>query len=127
MKGVQSVGEALELGIILTIFVAGLNALWGILLLPWGVVGVAFSLVDILITFYVKKVKIEYAQGDYEDARAILRILWPFGVVFGIIFLGIYLYLVYSTLEELWIKTHLIRNVEELPTYVSPKIPQKRG
>lgn len=127
MKGVEKVGESFEMAIVLSIFVAGINALWGILMLPWGLIGIIFAFVDIFIALFSKSTKSLYLQGNYEKARDNLKILWPLGILFGLIFLGVYFYLIYLSVEELVVRNHLIRDVEDLPLFASPKIPQNKN
>ncbi len=125
MKGVEKVGESLNMAIVLSIFVAGINALWGILLLPWGLIGIIFAFLDIFIAFLSKTTRDSYMQGNYVKTRDDLKILWPLGIFFGLVFLGVYFYLIYLSVDNLVVRSHLIRDVEDLPMFASPKIPQK--
>jgi len=127
MKVSREIGESIEFGILLSILTAGLNALWGIFFLPWGVVGIIFSLINILSSLLMNQGKKGYMNGDYEFSREKLKISTILNFIFGWILLGIYTYRLYVSVDELIIKSHLIRAVEEpAPIYASPKIPREK-
>ena len=125
MKMDRGIAESIEFGILLTIFTAGLNALWGIFFLPWGIIGIIFSLLNILTSLFMNQGKKCYLNGNYEYSREKLKISSILNFIFGWGFLGIYTYKLYTSLDELIIKSYLIRDVEEpAPIYASPKIPR---
>ena len=121
----KGIAESIEFGILLTILTAGLNALWGIFFLPWGIIGIVFALFNILAALSLNQGKKGYANGNYEYSREKLRISTVLNFIFGWVLLGIYTYKLYASVDELIIKSHLIREVEEpAPMYASPKIPR---
>jgi len=127
MKGVENIGESIDLGIIVAIVMAGINALWGIFLLPWGVVGFLFAIIDVFLAILLRKVKEAYSMGNYRRARDSLYVPMIIGFVFGWIILGIYLYLIYKTLDDIVIRSHLVKEIPEIsPMYSSPKIPERK-
>jgi|GEM_PF-3265913 len=127
MKGVENIGESLDLSIILAIVMAGINALWGIFLLPWGVVGFIFAIIDVFLAILLRKSKDAYGGGNYRRARDSLTIPVILGFIFGWIILGIYLYSIYKALDDIVIRSHLVKEVPEIsPMYSSPKIPERK-
>ncbi len=125
MKMYRGIEESIEFGILLTILTAGLNALWGIFYLPWGIIGIVFSLLNILSALFLNQGKKGYTNGNYEYSREKLKISTILNFIFGWILLGIYTYRLYASVDELIIKSHLIREAEEpAPMYASPKIPR---
>ncbi|OYT59587.1 hypothetical protein B6U71_02455 [Euryarchaeota archaeon ex4484_178] len=127
MKGVENIGESLDLSIIIAIVMAGINALWGIFLLPWGVVGFVFAAVNVLLAILLRKVEDAYSGESYKKARDFLYFPMLLGFIFGWIILGIYLYLIYKALDDIVIRSHLVKEVPEIsPMYGSPKIPERK-
>lgn len=127
MKMDRGIGESIEFGVLLSILTAGLNALWGIFFLPWGLIGIVFSLLNIFAALFLNQGKKGYANGNYKYSREKLKISAVLNFIFGWILLGIYTYKLYMAVDELIIKSHLIRNIEEpAPIYASPKIPRRK-
>lgn len=125
MKMDRGIGESIEFGILLSILTAGVNALWGIFFLPWGIIGIIFSLLNIFSTLLMNQGKNGYLKGDYEYSRKKLKVSTILNFIFGWILLGIYTYRLYISVDNLIIRSHLIREVEEpAPIYASPKIPR---
>ncbi|EDY35163.1 hypothetical protein ABOONEI_2705 [Aciduliprofundum boonei T469] len=125
MKMDRGIGESIEFGILLSILTAGVNALWGIFFLPWGIIGIIFSLLNIFSTLLMNQGKKGYLKGDYEYSRKKLKMSTILNFIFGWILLGIYTYRLYISVDNLIIRSHLIREVEEpAPLYASPKIPR---
>ncbi len=125
MKMDRGIGESIEFGILLSILTAGVNALWGIFFLPWGIIGIIFSLLNIFSTLLMNQGKNGYLKGDYEYSRKKLKMSTILNFIFGWILLGIYTYRLYISVDNLIIRSHLIREVEEpAPIYASPKIPR---
>ncbi len=125
MKMDRGIGESIEFGILLSILMAGLNGLWGIFFLPWGIIGIIFSLLNIFSTLLMNQGKNGYLKGDYEYSRKKLKMSTILNFIFGWVLLGIYTYRLYISVDNLIIRSHLIREVEELaPIYASPKIPR---
>ncbi len=125
MKMDRGIGESIEFGILLSILTAGVNALWGIFFLPWGIIGIIFSLLNIFSTLLMNQGKKGYLKGDYEYSRKKLKVSTILNFIFGWILLGIYTYRLYISVDNLIIRSHLIREVEEpAPLYASPKIPR---
>ncbi len=125
MKMDRGIGESIEFGILLSILMAGLNGLWGIFFLPWGIIGIIFSLLNIFSTLLMNQGKNNYLKGDYEYSRKKLKMSTILNFIFGWVLLGIYTYRLYISVDNLIIRSHLIREVEELaPIYASPKIPR---
>ncbi len=127
MKGVKGIEESLEFGVILSILFSGINALWGIFFLPWGLIGIVFALFNIWNALILNQSKGIYLDGRYRDVEYKLKTAIILGMVFGWLILGMYSYKIYLALDDLIIKSKLIRNVEEItPIYASPKIPERR-
>ena len=125
MKMDRGIGDSIEFGILLSILTAGVNALWGIFFLPWGIIGIIFSLLNIFSTLLMNQGKNGYLKGDYEYSRKKLKMSTILNFIFGWILLGIYTYRLYISVDNLIIRSHLIREVEEpAPIYASPKIPR---
>ncbi|ADD08223.1 hypothetical protein [Candidatus Aciduliprofundum boonei] len=125
MKMDRGIGESIEFGILLSILTAGVNALWGIFFLPWGIIGIIFSLLNIFSTLLMNQGKNGYLKEDYEYSRKKLKMSTILNFIFGWILLGIYTYRLYISVDNLIIRSHLIREVEEpAPIYASPKIPR---
>ncbi len=125
MKMDRGIGESIEFGILLSILMAGLNGLWGIFFLPRGIIGIIFSLLNIFSTLLMNQGKNGYLKGDYEYSRKKLKMSTILNFIFGWVLLGIYTYRLYISVDNLIIRSHLIREVEELaPIYASPKIPR---
>ncbi len=125
MKMDRGIGESIEFGILLSILMAGLNGLWGIFFLPWGIIGIIFSLLNIFSTLLMNQGKNNYLKGDYEYSRKKLKMSTILNFIFGWVLLGIYTYRLYISVDNLIIRSHLIREVEEpAPLYASPKIPR---
>ncbi len=127
MKGVSNIGESLDLSIIIAIVMAGINALWGIFLLPWGIVGFVFAIINVFQAFLLKGVRDTYSRGSYRKARDSLFLPVILGFIFGWIVFGIYLYLIYISLDNIVIRSHLVSEVPEIsPMYSSPQIPERK-
>ncbi len=127
MKGVGSVGESLELSIIIAIVMAGINALWGIFLLPWGIVGFVFAIINVFQALLLRNVKSFYTRGNYRRARDSLFLPMILGFLFGWIVFGVYLYLIYQSLDNIVLRSHLVKEAPEVsPMFSSPKIPERK-
>ena len=112
MKMDRGIADFIEFDILLTILTAGLNALWGIFFLPWGIVGIVFSLLNILSALFLNQGKKGYLSGDYEYSKEKLKLSTILSFIFGWILLGIYTYRLYAAMDELIVKSHFIRSVE---------------
>ncbi len=121
-----SVKERIEMSIMIAIVMIALNSLFGIFLLPWGIIGFAFAIGDIFLALMLKKAGEIYESGDYKEAYRYLTIPEILGYFFGAIILGIYIHQLRLTIEDMIIKSKLIREpVEEKEFYRSPKIPER--
>ena len=127
MKGVENIGESLDLSIIIAIVMAGINALWGIFLLPWGIVGFVFALINVFQAFLLRNVKSLYTKGNYKRARDSLFLPMIMGFLFGWIVFGVYIYLIYCSLDNIVLRSHLVKEAPEVsPMFSSPKIPERK-
>ena len=125
MKIQRDLEEAIEFSTLLFIFMAGINIIWGVFLLPWGILGLLFSAINIFTAFSLRKIKIMYLERDYERARDHLFIHVILGFFTGFILLGYYLYTIYRTLDDITLKKYLIKKVERI-TFPPPYIPKNR-
>ncbi len=123
---VENLRESMETAVLFSIVMIGINALWGIFLLPWGIIGIIFAFLNILTALLTKKAEIPYEEGRYEEAMEALKLPMILGFIFGWIVLGYYIYRISSSIEDMVIKSKLIREaVEEREFYHSPKIPER--
>ena len=120
------ISENLEFAGIVSVIIAGVNTIWGILLLPFymviGALGISFAIINLFSFFYAMKTKKMYEERDYESARDNAKYLMLFGFLFGLVVLGIPFYFAYKNLDEIITKKYLVKAPEE-PFYPPPQFP----
>ncbi len=125
MKRARDIVESLEFATIAGIALAGINMIWGIFLLPWGVVGWLFALLNIIIAFSLREVKRLYILRNYEKAHSRLLWLTVLGFLSGFLIYGYYLYRIYSYINDILLKKYLVRSNEKMIHFAPPYIPKK--
>ncbi len=121
----RDIGESMEFGVMAGIALAGVNMVWGIFLLPWGVIGMVFAALNVLTAFMLRSTKQLYVDKDYEKARSRILFLAILGFITGFLIYGYYLYLIYSALDDIVIRKYLVRGKEKPIEFAPPYIPKK--
>ncbi len=123
----SNIGEGIEFAGIVSVIIAGINIIWGFLIIPIyvivGFLGIIFAIVDLILFFYAMKTKKIYEEREYEKARDTTKNLMFLGFVFGLIILGFIFYLSYKNLDEIITKKYLVKAPEK-PFYPPPQFPQ---
>ena len=122
----SDIGESLEFGSIVSVIIAGINTIWGFLLIPIyvivGFLGIGFAIIDLILFFYAMKTKKIYEKKNYEKARDITRNLMLLGFVFGLIVLGFIFYFPYKNIDNIVTNKYLVKAPEK-PFYSPPQFP----
>ena len=124
----SDIGENLEFTSIASVVIGGINIIWGFLLIGGvyyllGLFGIVSAIIDIFIFFYALKIKKLYENKNYEGVRSEIKKIMILGFVFGLIVLGVLLYISYRHIDDIIIKKHLVRAPGE-PFYPPPQFPQ---
>ncbi len=114
--------EEISLLSVICIVVAGINIIWAIFLLPWGFFGYASALIDVILFFTTLKIKNLYLTRNYKDARNKAHYFIIIGFIFGLIIIGIVAYRIYREIDDIVLRSHLVRGRTEV-IYASPRFP----
>jgi len=126
MKKAKNFEDGVEFAIVVALALVGVNMVWGIFLLPWGVLGMIFAALNLFNVFMLQRIKSLYRERRYEESASKMLPITIIGAVSGFVFYGYYLYTLYSYLDDIVMKKYLIRSKEEPIHFPPPYIPKKR-
>ncbi len=122
----EDLGEDIMFVAYLSLVVAGLNIIFGMFFYPYGLIGFAFSVVDLILFFIAKNTKDVYEARDYDNARDRMKIITILGFITGVIIVGIYAYRIYQNLDSIITRRYLVKT-HPGEVYAPPQFPRRKN